>query len=253
MSLAGVSATAVDDAAMASKSASLRCGAAGQRDVGPEQAAAAEFGDLAAVTTLPCRHGHGSVFPLRERCAHCAAIASSSASTRAGEALAIVTSADGVTSDVDGTRTVRAPESAWADNAASRWATSSATSHQSTTVVIPASRAWSKPTNVAAYTSSGVKWPDMSASDVAPRLRVSDCHRWRCASTKPGMTIVSEASTTSALRVRSDGPTSLMIPSSIRMSAPTMLPTARSSDSTVPPLMSTLPFIDSTRPPWRRR
>ena len=48
MSLAGVSATAVDDEAMASKSASLRSGAMRQRDVGPEQATTAELGDLSA-------------------------------------------------------------------------------------------------------------------------------------------------------------------------------------------------------------
>ena len=50
------------------------------------------------------------------------------------------------------------------------------------------------------------------------RRRARDCQRWRWVSTNPGITIVSAASTTSALRARSDGPTSLMIPSSISTS-----------------------------------
>ena len=98
-------------------------------------------------------------------------------------------------------------------------------SHQSTTVVIPASRAWSKPDQRGGVDVIRGEVGGQVDADAASRLRVSDRHRWRCASTNPGMTIVSEASTTSAFRARSDGPTSLMIPSSIRTSAPTMLPT----------------------------
>src|SRR3954452_13946951 len=122
-------------------------------------------------------------------------------------------------------------------------------SHQSTTVVMPASTARSRPVSVAAYTSSGVSPANPSESDVPSPSRASDRHRRRWASTNPGMTIVSAASTTSAPRDRNDGPLSPITPSSISTSASTMLPTARSSDNTVPPLISTRSDISPSRPP----
>ena len=75
--------------------------------------------------------------------------------------------------------------------------------------------------HVAAYVSSGVKWPDCRGPTSSPSVAPRDCQRWRWASTNPGRTIVSAASTTSALRARSAAPTSLMIPSSISTSAST--------------------------------
>ena len=82
---------------------------------------------------------------------------------------------------------------------------------QSTTVVIPASAAPSNPMKVAAYTSSG-RESSPKAADAGeiplrtpsawPRFRNRDIEVCRWVSTKPGMTMVSVASTCSASRAR---------------------------------------------------
>src|SRR5215510_11272397 len=63
------------------------------------------------------------------------------------------------------------------------------------------------------------------------------CHMWRWVSTKPGMTIMREASMTSALGALIFGRTAEILPPSISTSACSKSPTARSRLSTQPPLI----------------
>ena len=122
----------------------------GQRDVGPQQTSAPQLGDFAA---RRCR------VPARAwiRQSRFAGLRPSGRDrvqfglddVRRGTRNRDVSGRRAPTAS-GGTKTVRAPESAWAASAASRCAASPEMSHQSTTVVIPASSAWSNPASVAA-------------------------------------------------------------------------------------------------------
>src|SRR5262245_50690564 len=63
------------------------------------------------------------------------------------------------------------------------------------------------------------------------------CHMWRWVSTKPGITIMREASITSALGALMLARTAEILPPSISTSACSKSPTARSRVSTQPPLI----------------
>src|SRR5262245_39262239 len=63
------------------------------------------------------------------------------------------------------------------------------------------------------------------------------CHMWRWVSTKPGATIMREASITSALGALILGRTAEILPPSTSTSACSKSPTARSRVSTQPPLI----------------
>ena len=64
---------------------------------------------------------------------------------------------------------------------------------------------------------------------------------WRWESTKPGRTIIPEASITSAPSTASPGPTAAIRSCSMSTSPSAKSPTSRSSESTIPPLISFLP------------
>ncbi len=72
-------------------------------------------------------------------------------------------------------------------------------------------------------------------SDQSPAMPLTCvCARWMCESTKPGTTIWSAASMTSAFSVESPCPTSTISPSSISTSASSRSPISGSSVTTVP-------------------